>query len=222
MIVAEALKLLQLTTPTTANALKTSYRRFSMLEHPDHSKHPQAKERFARVYEAYALLKDDTSILEQEIVTVTHTEEGDELAKLGKGLEPTTNGIACGECHGVGYWTIHQLDKPCPNCRTNFDTYGRRFSPMSIGGRYEYKCRKCGGTGEFSKNGKKIGVCYPCRSTGWHVEKGWVNRCQTCRGLMVVAGGCIECHTCTKCEGTGELPMWNPVLPRGLLMGNGG
>lgn len=221
MIVAEALKLLQLTTPTTANALKTSYRRLSKLEHPDLSKHPQAKERFARVNEAYLLLKDDTTILEQEIVTVTHTTEGDEIAKLGNGLGPTTNGTTCTVCHGVGYSTIHQLDKPCPDCRTNF-SWGPLVHHSRIGGRYEYRCRKCGGTGEFSRNGKKIGVCYPCKGAGWHVEKSWVNRCQTCHGLMSIAGRHIECHTCTKCEGAGELPMWNPVLPRGLLMGNGG
>jgi DnaJ-class molecular chaperone len=82
--------------------------------------------------------------------------------------------------------------------------------------------RKCSGTGEFSKNGKKIGVCYPCKGTGWHVERGFVNRCQTCHGLMLVKGKYIDCYTCTKCKGVGELPMWNPVLPRGLLMGNGG
>ena len=221
MNTAEALKLLQLTTPTTTNALKTAYRRFSKLEHPDLSKHPQAKERFARVNEAYLLLKDDTTIIEQEIVTVTHTEEGDELAKLGRGLGPTTNGVACSECHGVGYRTVHQLDKACPDCRTNF-SFGPLFHHSRIGGRYEYKCQKCNGTGEFSKNGRKVGVCYPCNGTGWHVEKSWTNRCQTCHGLMLVMSKHIECYTCTKCEGVGELPMWNPVLPRGLLMGNGG
>ena len=107
MTVAEALKLLQLTTPTTANALKTSYRRFSKLEHPDKSKHPQAKERFARVNEAYTLLKDDTTIIEQEIVAVTHTEEGDEIAKLGTGLGPTTNVESCSSPWTIdGRWLI--------------------------------------------------------------------------------------------------------------------
>ena len=119
------------------------------------------------------MLKDDTTIIEQEIVTVTHTEEGDELAKLGRGLGPTTNGVACSECHGVGYRTVHQL--------------------AVISG-----------------------------ESGWHVERSWTNRSQTCHGIMVVMGKNIECYTCTKCGGKGELPMWNPVLPRGLLIGNGG
>jgi DnaJ-class molecular chaperone len=207
-----ALKLLSLAAPTTANALKTAYRRKSKLEHPDHSQHPDAQARFQAVSAAYTLLLGDASVLDLIDVTANHacTVEGDAFAELGRGLGTTVSGAECGECRGAGYTSHGSLSRPCPDCQS------REFM------RWEYRCRKCSGTGVFLARGGKRGECYPCHGTGWLREHGYGNRCLTCGGLGRVESRERAYNTCYECKGKGELPMWNPVIPRGLIIPMGG
>lgn len=213
-----ALKILGLTAPTTVNAVKTAYRRRSKMEHPDISKHPDAALRFHQVNEAYIALKNDISILDNAIPREARTEEGDEVAELGKGLGPTVNGSCCDECKGEGYKAVFQSENPCPDCRATDDGMISSFFSHRISLR-EYRCWKCTGTGFFSKNGKRIGVCFACQGKGWYRQKSFRSApCRTCHGLQWVPSGSKVYYTCRRCEGKGELPMWNPVLPRGLLL----
>ena len=205
---ASALHLLGLVVPTTRNAIKVAYRRAANLEHPDRSRHPQAKERFHAVQAAYELLQKDTSVLDVVESLVTLTEEGDELAKLGKGLGPTTNGLSCEDCKGMGYVGYASQRTSCPNCR-------------NAGFRTEYRCMKCSGTGSFRMRSGNVGQCFACKGSGWYIrrfERTFANSCPSCLGIGTVASKQVKSyHTCYKCKGKGELPMWNPVLPKGFL-----
>ena len=211
--VLAALKVLGLEPPITANALKTAFRRCSKLEHPDRSKHPQAKERFDSVAKANALLLDHTELLDSVDLSVAETNEGDELSGLGKGLGATINGTTCEECKGLGYRTFTSLTNLCQNCRPRRPGF---FSSL-----YEYRCRKCLGSGLFKMKFGKSGTCYPCQGTGWvrlDRERPFHNSCTTCKGLGLVEGNNSKTYnTCSECKGAGEIPMWNPVLPKGFL-----
>lgn len=202
MTLEEALAIFHIKPPTTTNVLKTKYRALARLEHPDISKHPDKTKRFQDVNKAYEVLSADKSIIENwgEVTTTT---TGQKLADLGKGLGPTTNGATCEECSGFGYRSAHGLD-PCPDCRA----FGF--------GDYRFRCKKCKGSGKFTRNGAVVGKCFSCNGTGWVRQFGF-GFCQTCDGKGMVERKTKSYYFCTKCEGKGELPMWNPVLPKGLL-----
>lgn len=208
MTLEEALEIFHIKPPTTTNALRTKYRALAKLEHPDTSKHPDKTKRFQNVNEAYKVLSADKSIIENW-GEVTTTVTGQKLADLGKGLGPTTNGATCEECSGFGYRAAHGFD-PCPDCRE----FGF--------GDYRFRCKKCRGSGKFTRNGVVVGKCFPCNGAGWIRPSGFglalgLAVCQTCNGRGAVERKTKSYYFCTKCEGKGELPMWNPVLPRGLL-----
>lgn len=212
--------------PTTRNLLKTAFRRRSHEEHPDQSQHPDANNRFIAVSAAYKHLR------EQDVFTLsgadernTHTLCGKALSDLGKGLGPTTNGRPCSTCSGVGYKEYrHPQIVDCANCRL---TYGR----------WQYRCRRCEGTGKFKKGGKEIGECFGCKGSGWLTPKHqkmrihpvWrsrepVNACKDCNGRGVQRQESKELfyQLCSECKGVGEIKIFNPVIPKGLLAGFGG
>ncbi len=212
MTTDEALAILKLKAPTTWNAVKTRYRQLSMIEHPDVSKHPDAVARFARLANAMEHLRHDPAAFE-DYGGVVETETGEKLADLGRGLGPTTNGSTCGECDGKGYRAV-LIDsfEDCMDCRR--DIFGAVIA---------VKCWKCAGTGIFMRNGRAVGKCFACEGSGWRRQDGYGRWCRTC-GTMGVKRVPVRkrYYTCLKCKGAGELPMWNPVLAKGLLSGLGG
>jgi DnaJ-class molecular chaperone len=221
---SKAASILGVKLPTTMNVVKTAFRRMSRLEHPDVSKHQKAHERFLQIQEAYACLQkvaaEDTVI--EKVTENDKTEEGILLKDLGLGLGPTTNGRPCGDCGGKGFTSYSCEKEVCPDCRrVNVMVFSFWFDPTGI---FEYRCRKCKGTGSFSKGEKVIGTCFNCNGKGWHrVNRRDRNNCQTCKGRMEIdnPNGAKKHLRCTTCKGTGEILVFNPVLPKGLLAMNG-
>lgn len=212
MTTVEALGILKLKAPTTWNVVKVRYRQLSKVEHPDVSKHPDAVARFARLAQAMELLRNDPTVFE-DYGGVVKTEDGTLLANLGKGLGPTTNGATCGECDGKGYRAVEGGGfEDCSDCRRGI-----------FGDVKELKCWKCEGTGVFMRGGKVVGKCFPCGGSGWRAPRDYTMWCRKCgtRGQVQVPARKLF-FTCGKCKGTGELPMWNPVLAKGLLSSLGG
>jgi|WetSurSiteA1Bulk_404760.scaffolds.fasta_scaffold24201_2 DnaJ-class molecular chaperone len=212
MTTDEALAILRLKAPTTWNVVKTRYRQLSKIEHPDVSKHPEAIARFARLSVAMEFLRKDPAVFE-DYGGVVETETGDKLADLGKGLGPTTNGSTCGDCDGKGYRAVAgDSFQDCTECRRGI-----------FGDIKELRCGKCSGTGVFMRGGRQVGKCFACDGSGWRPVRNYLMWCKVCgtRGVMSVPAR-KRYYTCEKCKGSGELPMWNPVLAKGLLSISGG
>lgn len=207
MTTQEAAKTLSVVLPTTSNALRTAFRRQSRLEHPDTSKHPEAAARFRKVVEAYGVLKVDSSALElstEEVRTATTT-DGTSLSELGNGLGFNINGIECDDCKGQGYRRYTEGSRHrCPAC----------FDPFPWNTRAGI-CKKCRGTGRFVRNGEDRGICFTCQGSGRFKKV-----CPICRGSGFIDSGKPTCYyvKCAKCEGCGETRIFNPVLPKGLLL----
>lgn len=205
MELQDAVRFLAIELPVTKNQLKRAYHRRSLEEHPDHSKHPQAEERFNNLTKAYEFISTfSDSILKTDTVEGIEAkcEDGTLLSKLGKGLGPTTNGVECGECRGRGFGK-HDIggQHPCFDCGGYL-----AFSRLP--------CLKCNRSGVYKVNGVARGKCFACNGTGMLNVK-----CKTCHGTRwVKEESKIVYNLCLKCKGCGELPMWNPVLPRGLLL----
>jgi DnaJ-class molecular chaperone len=208
----EAVDTLQIEIPTTANALKAVFRRRASEEHPDHSKHPKANERFRLVQEAFELLKGDSTVL-VDAPAEARLDDGGSLEECGLGLGPTTNGRPCPSCHGRGYGTVHNDYVTCPDCQ--YPSLGKQM----------FRCRRCSGTGRFVRNGRDVGVCFACSGLGWKVTSyPPYDYCPTCHGLGRVPTKRVSYYRCTECKGTGEIVVLNPVLPKGLFAAraNGG
>jgi DnaJ-class molecular chaperone len=211
MTSVEAAKTLGVALPVSLNALKTAYRRRSHEEHPDVSKHPQAAERFLALTIAYEHLQADPRALEYSAEDARRllTDDGTPLAELGKGLGPKTNGRPCDDCTGRGYRSYKIDGMRCPKCRPYYLNIFHRA--------WEYLCRKCNGSGKF----KNKGECFPCRGTGWTRTTSGRNTCVACKGTEIVENpqAPVAHVKCAGCKGTGELMVFNPVLPKGLLAG---
>ena len=208
MTTDEATSLLDVKLPTTINALKQAYKRASLKYHPDHNRAQNAADQFQQVKVAFALLSASEH-LEFSADDARHlkTENGIALATLGKGLGPTTNGATCPECDARGFTVYTFGREDCPDCRDEFIS---AFFAIRV-----QRCRKCNGSGLFRGNGK----CFGCEGAGWRRSRNHHDQCRTCHGLGSVEkrNGRKVYNVCGKCKGCGELPMWNPVLPKGLL-----
>lgn len=206
MTISEAVKILGLVLPTTPNACKTTFRRLSRLEHPDLSKHPDAAARFGRIKEAYDLLLPTLESANVDVGRLV-TDGGVPLSELGQGLGPTVNGVGCGECKGLGFRTFEDRGRRyCPDCIDVLATlFGRRHD----------RCRKCHGSGRFVKNGRDQGICFSCSGRGRYERI-----CPTCKGTRIVGSAEPKFRyvRCEACEGCGEIRIFNPVLPKGLLL----
>lgn len=223
MDLAEAAQTLKLKLPTTPNALKTAYRRRSFEEHPDQSQHPQANERFLAVAAAYNYLKDLPEAISQpeaddepQVCT-----DGTPLNELGLGLGPLKNGRTCDLCDGRGYTSMHIGSVPCAHCEYHVQD--------GLQG-WRYRCSACEGTREDLKGRP----CRKCKGAGnifipfspRHQHTQWwymigrpkqESRCNACHGDGMVPSK-RRCHyKCGTCKGCGEIEIWNPVLPKGLL-----
>lgn len=204
----EAASLLRVELPITANALRTAFRRRAAEEHPDKSKHPKAAERFIAVQSAFDFLNESVYVVGAP--AAAKCEDGTPLTELGLGLGPTINGKPCPECRGRGYKEIHERAR-CSDCRIGF-----------LGFRWEYRCRRCSGTGRFTRNGRDVGECFACSGLGWHIDRNpsslGYNRCQTCHGTGYASTEKVSSYIrCSACDGTGEVKVLNPVLPKGLF-----
>lgn len=210
MEITEAVKVLGLKPPTTTNAIKQAYKRASLLEHPDHSKHPQASERFQRVRKAYeiAIVNHDIIELTSHDMEELRCQDGTPLSELGNGLGPRVNGRPCEFCEAKGFTSYRAGFIHCDNCH-----------PVGFVG-WEYKCSRCEGSGDFrDKKGRIKGKCFKCNGLGWKRGRGHKNRCFKCNGLQMIndPNAPTLYRKCLECKGCGEVRIFNPVLPKGLL-----
>ncbi len=198
--------LLHVVLPTTATALKTAFRRRAMAVHPDRNPDdPGACGAFVALQDALnSLLEDPTAVV--GVDEKEKCDDGTPLSELGKGLGPTTNGRPCPSCRGAGY-TSYRMSGPCPDCQQNYIGLWRRM------------CARCRGTGRYVRDGREIGECFACRGQGW--VHGQSNGCRTCSGLGRVDHGPQHHARCRGCDGTGEIRVLNPVLPKGLFTTGG-
>lgn len=206
-----ASKILGITLPTSLNALKTQFHRRCLEEHPDVSKHPEAGKRFQDLRTAYEFLRAHPSSIElvEEDLQKLSTVCGVLLSNLGKGLDQKTNSKTCNDCSGKGYATYYEKTADCPDCRL----YSRGVICWGV----EYRCGACKGSG-LSRRSRKGKDCAACQGTGWRRTRHRSSTCRTCKGALYVENvKTRQFVKCAQCNGSGELAIFNPVLPKGLL-----
>lgn len=199
--------------PTTEVQLKKAYRKKAMETHPDRD--GGSTELFKSVKAAYEKLSSEHAmalgviLIEGATISIFKTTTGEVLAELGLGLGPTQNGIDCPECKHLGYRTFHDARwGTCMECQ------GSKYVPL------KFPCRSCNQKGKILTVDNKIVSCLPCGGTGRVAHHSKKVFCPACIGTGVgyTRAGMAYHQVCWRCEGTGEIPISNPVLPKGRLM----
>lgn len=224
-----AAKVLGVDLPTELRLVKSAFRRMALFVHPDVGGDP---EKFRQVEEAYRVLSASPEALTSIEETTKTTICGRPLEELGQGYPLNISAKTCGNCDGRGYQLV-KMEEELTRC-TSCEGDGHRKEP----------CKKCGGDGVFKIRGNPKGTCYTCDGSGvydywkawkkknlktafdylWRRAPAWTN-CRECSGAGMAKDpntGKMEALICDGCKGIGEIKMFNPVLPRGLLTGAGG
>lgn len=213
MITADLLKsaneLFDIQLPTTSVSLKKAYRQACLTNHPDRGGDEETFKEVQRVYEE--LVKYPSYIFTDadfQTQTIPLTREGIPLHELGLGLGSLVNGTDCPRCNHRGY-LIEYGDhfRVCDYC--NLGVVPR-----------EFPCRSCKGTGKYTQKRGRVVNCYRCKGTGKFKHPTHKMWCPKCHGGMTIRDTNKEkvyYIKCVHCDGKGELPMFNPVLPKGLL-----
>ena len=206
----EAVQLLHVTFPTTETALKSAFRRRALDVHPDRNKSPNAAAEFQRLQGAYEALVGDVEVV-LCVEAQACCDDGTSLSELGRGLGPAINGRPCTDCRGAGFQMYTTAESSeCPDCLPVYSGLGL------WGVAYQWRCPRCKGTGKFSRNGAVVGDCFRCKGQGWIRTRE--NHCETCHGYGRVSQKIQRRYSrCTACNGAGEVRIYNPVLPKGLL-----
>jgi DnaJ-class molecular chaperone len=210
--------------PVTLDVLKGALRLQLNTWHPD--RHPEAdRERATEVFrhkmDTYEqIVRCPQAFQESAVYEITHrTVDGRLLSDLGTGLGPLVNASDCGMCGAKGYVvTFEQETVPCTEC----DAVGR---PLE-------SCRDCRGSGKFALRSKRVVDCRRCQGTGkvsmksntsrWSLYD-YLNICSYCSGSKrrVVDNKLRPVyHTCTTCNGSGAIRIFNPVIRRGAIGGS--
>ncbi len=201
---------LGLCVPVTIADLKSAYRRRAKELHPDLNPHgTELFKTFQEVYEWLTspdVLRIIVKIGEAEYTTCTT--DGTPLSELGLGFDNTKNGRDCGYCNHRGYHKVveerYHICRECSGC----------------GYTYANACDACKGTGKFTqKNSKRVVDCLRCKGKGT-IHYGTLSRCRAdgCnRGYVSRATERVTYQTCWTCKGIGEIEIYNPVIPKGLL-----
>src|SRR5262249_48821004 len=83
------------------------------------------------------------------------------------------------------------------------------------------KCRRCSGTGKYTnKKGDATFDCYTCKGMGT-VPSIRIVKCWECNGFgsKYMSTKSMIYRLCYTCSGTGEIKIYNPVIPKGILTG---
>ncbi|MBI4090476.1 MAG: hypothetical protein HY422_00460 [Candidatus Komeilibacteria bacterium] len=206
-----AQKYFHLTLPTTSDDLKSAYRAAAKKLHTDLSG-ADTKSVFIAMKEAYdylVSLNGSSGVLSEgsscrELTTV----DGTPLSELGLGLESTVNGIDCPACLHKGYTVTYGIGyRVCTEC----DEYGTQ--PCT------FACKSCKGTGRFKQRLGRVVACRTCQGSGTFKHPYSSRPCRVCGGTKTCLTKTEQAnyHKCWECHGKGEVPMWNPVLPKGRL-----
>lgn len=199
--------------PLTEDILKTAFRRAAKKCHSDTG---GKDEDFIQLKNAYDFLTSDKAIAAGVFsngfaAKVTETTEGIPLSELGLGLGPTTNGRDCEKCDHKGYvqrfgfaWQI------CKHCDDSGTVPQQEW------------CMACESSGKFKQRSGRIVDCYKCKGTGIFTHPYRRMFCPRCRGTKKVQETDKQktyYERCSKCNGTGEIEIFNPVIPKGRLAG---
>lgn len=192
--------------PVSEVSLKKAYRKACMLLHPD--KGGNEKE-FKAMDAAYVLLTSTSGVVsDMNGSGPLTTQEGISLSELGLGLGPTKNGRDCPRCSHLGY-TKHfgETFSVCEEC----NTIGR--VPRKVW------CQDCQESGKFTLKSGRIVECRKCRGIGKFSHPYLTDWCKTCRGTKTIRKKVAEVYyvRCYECGGTGEIAIFNPLLPKGSL-----
>lgn len=208
--------------------LKSAFRRVAANTHPDVG---GDREEFERAMSFFNVLSAHCTNSDGMIVEGDKTIEGHCLTDLGKGYAITESAKTCEACKGKGYTSF----------RKEWDQKYQACDACNGTGLFSYPCKKCGGSGEYSRNGKVAGECNLCHGSGrFYPENKRPSRrfhdafryipgtmklgitCKKCNGhgkLWVPVMSNKLFHTiCRQCDGVGEVKIFNPVLPRGLFV----
>jgi len=210
---ALAKKFFKLDLPCSVGDFKKAYRQASKELHPDVGGNGKDFQEMKTAYDTLMGLygKSMGVFKEKEIDSNSvRAVEGTSLIDLGQGLGPTINGKDCPVCEHRGYtvefgrkWSF------CDFC----DDDGR--APQ------EWPCRACKGTGKFTQKHIQRAVdCRICGGTGIFKHPYHKRLCPKCRGTKTIWGKDENSpiyKICGDCGGKGEIPIWNPVIPKGRL-----
>lgn len=190
--------------PVTRSYFKAVYRKALFGCHPDRG---GSVEKFIQLQKAFEELIDNSSLFtDNDKQTVTS--DGTPLRELGLGLGFNKNGMECNICRGFGYSiNCGRSFSVCPECE-----YGRV--------KRVFACKHCRGTGRFTqKYTKKEVVCRTCNGTGKFTHPHLTQVCSRCNGTATIYNKDNKTYytKCYHCKGTGEIEMFNPVIPKGLL-----
>jgi len=211
--------------PPTLDALKRAYRILAKAQHPDLG---GSKEAFQQLQLSYELLTKSPFIRESVESPAFGTEatvDGTPLAELGLGLGPTVNGTDCRACGHHGFTTTFEKKWViCDRCD-------------ELGGEY---CLECRGTGKFKLRSGRLVECRRCKGSMYEATPFTQHRtrfssifgyarsifdrtrrtCRFCKGSKRQVIGDKSrpvYYRCGDCSGSGEVRIWNPVIPKGRL-----
>lgn len=120
--------------------------------------------------------------------TKKYTSDGHLFSELGKGLGDLINSNDCPECHAAGYTVT-----------THTHTY------------YEETCPNCEGRG----------YVWTAREFFFSFSFSGMEKCTRCQGHGGFKGhsaGFTSTHYCYHCNGTGQIEIPNPTLPKGRVI----
>ena len=216
--------------PVAFEDLKKKYRQESKRLHPDSGSPDNSEEGFKNLSAAFDGLKQlyqlgsrlfDAEPMEaveegepQPPKMPRETVDGTSLSELGLGLGPTTNGRECTRCEARGYTIVEEHGRSrCPKCT------GEGRQPR------EFVCFPCHGTGKFmQRRSGRIVDCRVCQGTGVFKHHFFTEWCTACGGTGKTSNDRVThiyALKCDDCKGTGEIEVWNPVLPKGRLFFTG-
>lgn len=223
----------------TLKELIKAYRRQSFVVHPDHG---GTAEEFSILQDAFDFLKPQAVHELGKEVYELQTIDGTPLAELGQGLPITVSAKECEFCEGKGYKVFYNYtqDVTCPACEGE-GTFWLPCKKCNGTGDYRHpktnkvigECNLCGGNGRFYPRFRRQNVD-PRDVWSWMIfgrpefvvlpngQRRAVNACKECRGHGSVKKERKDKPTyirCDQCEGTGEIKIYNPVIPRGFLVG---
>ena len=200
--------------PLTLDRLKAAFRALALELHPDRGNGDSAA--FCAMMEAYHFLmslrhRAPGIFSDADIRLTEKTVEGIPLAELGLGIDPMKNAKDCSDCEHRGYLEKYgQAFKVCEVCDQN------GLVPMIL------TCRACSGLGRFTQRSGRVVTCRVCRGTGEFRHPHRKDSCSECHGSKTIwlDGERVYYERCGACNGAGELEIFNPVIPKGILTDN--